>query len=26
MNGLIANISQNHDIYADTTDMAIFFD
>eukprot|EP00665_Eupelagonemidae_sp_cell47_P000303 gene304-62_t len=26
MNGLIANFSQNHDIYADTTDMAIFFD
>ena len=26
MNGLLANFDQNHDIYADTTDMAIFFD
>jgi hypothetical protein len=26
MNGLLANFDQNHEIYADTTDMAIFFD
>ena len=26
MNGLIANFDQNHKIYADTTDMAIFSD
>ena len=26
MNGLLANFNQNHEIYADTTDMAIFFD
>ena len=24
--GLLANFDQNHEIYADTTDMAIFFD
>jgi hypothetical protein len=26
MNGLLANFDQNHEIYTDTTDMAIFFD
>eukprot|EP00966_Prymnesium_polylepis_P129334 2991182-Prymnesium_polylepis.1 len=26
MNGLLANFDQKHKIYADTTDIAIFFD